>query len=438
MLLKKLMLSKIFSNIGWLLIDKVIRLFLGVIISILLSRYLGPGEFGILNYSLAYIMLFSSIAGMGIQGIVVRDLIQFPNLNNTTLGTSFVITLLSGLLSYLLVILSLILFKDEQKHVNVMIYIIGSLLLFKFADVVQFFFESKVESKYVVWIQNSVFIFFSICKAVMIFLKMSLISFAWVTALEYLVSTILMIFVFNYRGIKIVSLQFDCFRAKEILKEAMPLMLSSIAIVVYMKSDQIILGQLLDSKAVGIYSAAVRISELWYFVPVIITSSVFPNILRAKHENIKIYYEKLQNLFSILVLISLVVAIPMTFISTSLITFLYGNEYSLAGQVLSVHIWAGVFVSLGQSSYYWYLAENKLNLALQRTFLGAISNLILNFVLIPRYGVIGSAYACLIAQMLSGFIFDLFHKSTRELFLLKVNSFQVLRNWKLIKSVLAP
>ncbi len=436
---KGLVFSKIYSNIGWLLVDKLIRLLLGVLLSVWLSRYLGPDEFGLFNYSLTYIMLFSSIAGMGLQGVVVRDLIKFPDRRNGIIGTSLVITLVTGGLSYLLAILSIFFWGDkEQQAVNGLIYIIGTLLLFKAADIVQFYFESRVESKYVVWIQNGVFVFFAIIKSIMILMKQPLISFAWITATEYLLTAFFLIFVFNFKGIRIRSLVFEWTLAKQMVREATPLMLSSIAIVVYMKSDQIILGQLLDSKAVGVYSAAVRISELWYFVPIIITSSVFPNILQAKKANLKLYYSKLQGLFTLLVLISLLVALPMTFISSPLINLLYGEDYLLAGDVLSIHIWAGVFVALGQSSYYWYLAENKGNLALQRTLLGAIVNVILNLILIPRLGVIGAAYSSLIAQMLSGLIFDFIHPSTRALFVLKMKSlfpFRYVGLWNIVRSM---
>lgn len=182
------------------------------------------------------------------------------------------------------------------------------------------------------------------------------------------------------------------------------------------------LGQMVGDEAVGIYSAAVRISEVWYFVPAVIVASVFPAILESKKRNKKQYYRRLQCLYDLVVWISISIALPMTFLSAPIVALLFGDTYIAAGAVLAVHIWASIFVFLGVASGQWFLAENRQVLSLQRTVLGSIVNVILNIVLIPGYGALGAAWATVVAQFFAALLFDLIQKETRLMFVMKLRS----------------
>jgi PST family polysaccharide transporter len=195
------------------------------------------------------------------------------------------------------------------------------------------------------------------------------------------------------------------------------------AIMIYMKIDQIMLGQMLGDDAVGIYSAAVRVSEVWYFIPMMILASVFPSVLEAKKHDQTHYIQRLQLLYNLMVWLSVAIAIPMTFLSTPIIIALFGQAYAQSGQVLAIHIWASVFVFLGVASSQWFIAENRQILSFQRTALGAVINIGLNFVLIPKFGVVGAAYATVFSQAYVCLLFDLFQKETRPMFVMKLRSF---------------
>jgi PST family polysaccharide transporter len=193
-----------------------------------------------------------------------------------------------------------------------------------------------------------------------------------------------------------------------------------------MKIDQIMLGQLIGDEAVGIYSAAVRISEVWYFVPMAIVVSVFPAILEAKKRSEKLYYDRLQRLYDVMVWLAIAVALPMSFLSTTIITLLFGDAYKQAGTILSIHIWAAIFVFLGVASGKWFLAENRQILSLQRTVFGAIANVILNLVLISQFGTIGAAIATVLAQLSAALFYDLMQKETRHMFIMKLNTINII------------
>jgi PST family polysaccharide transporter len=182
------------------------------------------------------------------------------------------------------------------------------------------------------------------------------------------------------------------------------------------------LGQILDDRAVGIYSAAVRISEVWYFIPMAIAASVFPAIIEAKKKSEEFYCQRLQKLYDLMVLVAVSIALPMTFLSGWIVTLLFGQAYAASGIVLAIHIWAGVFVFLGVASGKWFLVENLQKLAFYRTFWGMVINILLNVLLIPKYGVVGAAIATVISYSIAALWFDAFNKDTRAMFIMKIRS----------------
>ena len=179
---------------------------------------------------------------------------------------------------------------------------------------------------------------------------------------------------------------------------------------------------MLNNESVGIYSAAVNLSEAWYFIPMAISTSVFPAIINAKKLSDKHYYKRLQNLYDLMVLLAVAIALPTTFFSSWIVGGFYGDKYLRASGALSIHIWSGVFVFLGVASGKWLLAENLLKISFYRTFLGASGNVILNLILIPIFQLNGAAVATLIANFLAAYFFDAVNLKTRRTFVMKTKS----------------
>ena len=422
-------LLKIVDNIGWLFFDKILRMGVGLLIGVWIARYLGPEQFGLLNFTAALIGLFGALAAMGLQGIVVRDIVQNPACREDTLGSAAVLQLLGGAAAYTLLLATVFYLRPQDVLSQLVAAILGAVVLLKAFEVAGYWFESQVQSKYTVWVQNAAFLIFAGIKAVLILTGASLISFVWAMLAEAFVVALAMTLALNRFGPPLSSLRISYRRCCALLKAGWPLMLSSIAVMIYMKIDQIMIGQMLGNDAVGIYSAAARISEIWYFIATAVAASVLPAILEAKKNNEAQYRQRLQALFDLMTWIAIIVALPVTFFATPLVTMLFGADYSEAGGVLAIHVWATVFVFLGVAGGNWFLAENQQLISLQRTALGAAVNVLLNIVLIPMLGVVGAAWATLISYAVAAMLSDAMQHATRDMFMMKLKSFSLLSSF---------
>ena len=416
-------LVKIVDNMGWLFFDKVLRMGVGLLVGMWFARYLGPEQFGLFSFALAFVGMFGIVAGLGLQTIVVRDIVRDPACKEETLGTAALLQLLGGLLAYGCVLGSIFWLRPADTLAQLLVAILSSIMLFRFSDVALYWFESQVLSKYIVWVQNGGFLIFAMIKVVLILNYAPLLAFAWATAAEALIVAVLMFLMLGLRGPKLQQLHFSLLRAKILLADSWPLLISGMAIMVYMKIDQIMLGQMLGHVDVGIYSAALRISEVWYFIPTMIVASVFPAILEAKKRDEKQYVQRLQHLYDLMVWLSVAIALPMTFLSTPIVVALFGSAYAESGPILAIHIWASVFVFLGVASSQWFVAENRQILSFQRAVLGVVINVVLNYLLIPKFGALGAAYATVLTQASVCLMYDLLQKETRPMFVMKLNSF---------------
>jgi O-antigen/teichoic acid export membrane protein len=287
------------------------------------------------------------------------------------------------------------------------------------------YFQAKVLSKYVVYANIISLFISSIVKIVLILNDAPLIAFAWATLFDSVVLALGFIYYYikNNSTFKIQNLKFSKATAVALLKDSWPLILSGIVISIYMKIDQVMIQEMIGSEAVGQYAAATRLSEAWYFIPMVVASSLFPAIINAKKQSEELYYARLQKLYDLMVWMAIAIALPMTFLSDWLINLLYGEQYSQAGTVLMIHIWTGVFVFLGVAFGKFLTTQNWTKKSFYRTLLGAILNIILNFILIPKYGINGAAIATLLGQFIANYVYDIFDRDLHNQLKMKTISF---------------
>lgn len=418
------------ANTFWLLIDKLLRLIVSVFIGVWLAKYLGPSKFGVLSYVQSFVMLLAPIASFGLDNILIRDLVKSNKNKEVLLFTCFLLKVLGSLVLFgLLFLIPKIVSND--LYVNCLISILGVGYLFQSFNVIEFYFQSKVDSKHIVFVKIIVLLLSGIIKVSLILNEAPLDYFIYLLVFDFVFLAIGYLYVgFSKGGIEFGFLKFNKNLAKKIFKESWPLILTSIVIAIYMRIDQIMIKELLGDIANGEYAAAVKLSEAWYFIPTIIASSLFPAIVNAKIRDEKLYESRLKKLYNLMVIMALSIAIPMTFLSEFIILNLYGQEYSNAVSVLKIHIWSGVFVFIGVVYGKFLVNENLTKKALYRTIFGVVINILLNLVLIPFYGINGAAMATLFAQFGANFLYDFFDKDLQSHLKLKVNSLFLINIFK--------
>jgi polysaccharide transporter, PST family len=394
----------------------------GVFITLYIARYLGTSKFGTLNYATAFVAMFFPITTLGLDGATIRYLVNNTYPKNQVLCTVFWLKLLGGLVALFICVGGIYLFRPNDSITISLVAILASVGVIQAFNTIDIWFQSQVQSKYTVIAKNTAFILASALNIILIRGNFPLTTFAVATLVEAVLGAFGLIIFFSFQGHTIKLSQWSTSLAKKLLLESWPLILSGLSVMLYMKIDQLMLGEMIGDKAVGIYSAAARISEAWYFIPMAISSSTAPSIFAAKKTSEELYYAKIKKLIRSMTFISIIVTIPMTVSAGFLMSTLFGSEYAESGSILAVHIWASIFVFMGVATSTWFIAEGLNALSLQRTLLGAITNIILNFILIPHYQGMGAAIATVISYAVSGFLANVLNVKTRGIFMLQLKS----------------
>ena len=390
-------LQNVMSNTGWLLADKIIRMGVGLFVGVWVARYLGPELFGLFSFAGAFVGLFSAFSTLGLDGIVVRDIVRDRSVKEATLGTCFALKLIGGVATFLIVLGGIALVRPGDSLAYWLVGIIAAGMIFQAFDAIDLWFQSQVQSKYSVYAKNFAFLTVSIVKIFLILSKASLIAFAWAGFSEVIIGSAGIVLAYRKTGHNPTNWRITLVRAKSLLKDSWPLLLSGIAVMIYMRVDQIMLDMMAGDREVGVYSAAVRIVEVWYFIPMVFVSSVFPSIVEAKAMSEDLFYNRLQKLYNFMALIGYFIALPVTFLAEWIIELLFGFPYSKAGPMLAVLIWSLMFTNLGVARSAFLTTMNWTKVHLFTVSLGCVINVCLNFLLIPRYGGMGAAIASCVA-----------------------------------------
>ena len=417
---------KIIGNIGRLFAERFISMIISFVVGIYVIRYLGSENFGLLSYSMSLVTLFGSFATFGLKGIVVRNIVREEFAVNRILGTVLLLRIIGAAIAVLTIIVA-IFYLEQQPQIRFLTIIISFQIFFvAITNTLELWFESQVLDGKAGIVRVAQIVFNSVARLILIWQQLPLIAFAWTILAGWLVKTVGMFWLYLRQGQTVRGWQLDLDRGKRMLSDSWPLMFSVIAVALYMKIDQVMLGNMAGAKAVGNYAAAVKFSEVWNFIPLAICSSVFPAIIRAKRKSKAEYYRQFQQLFDLVYWMALLIAIAMSFLATPIITISLGAEYIEASTILKLHVWSGIFVFLSIARSKWLIEENMTRFSLASTSLGAITNILLNLALIPVYEGKGAAIATLISYCISNYISSLVYPPTFKI------------GWMQTKSLLSP
>lgn len=413
---------RVLSNTWWLFADRVLRMAFGLTVGIWVARYLGPQQFGLLNYVTAVVALFASVVPLGLDTIVVRELVQHGAALGDILGTTFLMRMIAGITVGGAAIIFVVATPKGTGQLVMLTAILSITVLTRAADVFDLSFQSRMQSKLTVTAKNAGTIVGNVGRIFLIVRAGSLTAFCWVAAFEAALCAVGLAVAYILNGNSLRTWKFKGSLAVRLLKESWPLILSGMAIMLYMRIDLVMLRFMVGDTATGIYAAACRVSEMCYFIPIAITTSVSPVIIGLRKTSKELYLRRLEQLFTLLALLSIAFSLFMTFAAKWVVGVLYGSGFHLAGPILAVHIWASVFVFLGVAQSPWDVSESAVSYSLYRTIAGALINIAMNVVLIPRMAGMGAAIATLVSYAVSGFFANALFAKTRPVFMLQMKA----------------
>ncbi|MGL4447930.1 MAG: flippase [Shewanella sp.] len=426
--------SSVFKNTIWMLLEKGSRLIIGVLVSSLMARNLGPDGFGQLNYYISLLTIASVLSSLGLNRIIVREVAEHLEDKlccNSTVVTAFYLRLTASLFLWLMASVFSLLFLPESIHFVVIIFF--SLFFISF-DVFDFYAQGTSDFKVISLCRLTTFLITSLLKIAIVLLDGGLIAFVWLVMIEYfLVAIFFYVFFIRRHHISIAPAQAKIQQGAELAMESWPEIIAGFGAILFMRLDQIFLQWLSGDASVGIYSAATRITEAWYFLPSAIIATTFPKLVSLRNLSYERYFEGIRALMSFLIILSVAVALFFSLTADWIVALLFGSTYAESANVIVLHTWGGIFLCMGIASGSWLVAERKLKLNLQRNLFGLAVSAVANWMLIPLYGVTGSACATVAGLAAAFYFFDLLHPQLRPMFWLKSRAFLPIHLYQFVR-----
>ena len=413
---------KYFKNTSWLFAEKILRMVVGLLVGVWVARYLGPEKFGLLSFAHSFVGLFTIFATLGLDEVVVRELVKDESRRDSLVGTTFWLKLFGAFL-VLLVLAFAINFTSNDVDTHILVFIIASATIFQSFNIVDFYFQSKILGKFVAY-ANFISLFIStIVKIALILSHASLLAFAWVVLFDSFVLACGFIYFFlKHSTFRIRYLIFHKSTAIDLLKDSWPLIFSGGVLMIQARIDQVMIKEMLGSLEVGYYSVAMRLIEAVAFIPMLLKSSLYPSIQSAKNQSKALYQDRLLNFYRLNFLLFLVLAIPIFIFAEPIIVLLFGIEYQPAGVLLALLSIRLFFANMGVARGTYIVTENLMKFSMLTMILGTIVNIYLNYILIPYYGARGAIVATIVSFFITIYLVDIFYSKTRHNVILQVKS----------------
>jgi PST family polysaccharide transporter len=417
------MLGRLLGNGVWRLGDSVFRMGAAVFVNAYVARYLSPTGFGLLSFAAAVATLVTAIAQFGMQNIVVRELVRRPLARARILGSALVLRLVAGAASMLLAVGASELVRPGDHHADLIVLIVAAIALPRAWDIIDYDYQSRIEARPVVIARNVSFVAFALLRPLLVLMHAPLEAFALALTGEGVLATILLLRRWRADGLIVGVDAASLAEVRNLAATSWPLVIAGLSMIVYMRIDQIMLASMMGDAGVGLFSAAVKISEALYFIPTAAMATVAPALTAAHGRSRADHERQTLHVMRILVWIALAVALILACFSRLIILKLYGPAYAPAAAVLSIHAWIGVLMSINAVGNQWLVNEGYFHYNMYQTLAGALANIALNLLLIPRYGIVGAALASCAGQFVSVMLMTAVMPKTRPLFRLQLAAF---------------
>ncbi|MCG8702369.1 MAG: flippase [Bacteroidales bacterium] len=408
-------------NTIWLVSEKITGMLLGFFVGVWVARYLGPAKLGMLDYVFALTALLTPLSALGLSSILSRDIVRDPKTTNILLNTCLGLRILGGCAVSVIILSYLILKKNDPIYVYIAIFSLTELLT-KSGEVFEDYFRAVIKTKYIFISRLIGYILSSVLKVIFILMGFSIVYFAGARMSFMLFTLIPLYFFITNNKAKIAIKYFQFQKAIELLKESWPLIFSGIFALIYLQIDKIMIEGMLNNYELGQYSVAVKLSGLWFFIPLNIRASILPAFVNAKKTDEKLYYNRLNQVFGLMALLSYIIIVPFAFFSESIVSFIYGTQFAPAGKVLAIHIFSLLFFFQGIGRGLWTTNESHFKFDLFSNVVAGLLNVAGNFILLPKIGIMGAAYSTLLSYSFTYIFANLFFKPARKIFVMQLKA----------------
>lgn len=413
--------SKEAKNASWVICGKLAQMMLSLFVGILTARYLGPSNYGTISYANSYIAFFTSLCTLGINSVIIKDFVENPQEQGVAIGTTLIMRFVSSFFSAIMIFCIVSVVDHDESTTIVVTALCSMALMFQVLDTFNYWFQSRYESKITSIATFVAYTATALYRLVLLALHKDVRWFAFATSVDYIILGALLFFVYKkYNGPK---LSVSPKKGKSLLVQSYHYILSGMMVAIYGQTDKFMLKHMLDETSVGYYSTATSINLMWVFILQAIIDSLYPTIMRLYGEDREQFNRKNRQLYSIVIYVSMAVAICFMLFAPLIIKILYGNAYMPAVGPLRIITWYTIFSYLGVARNAWIVCENKQKYLKYMYFSAAFINIGLNYLFIPTFGASGAALASLITQICTSFILPCFWKEMRQNVKLMLDAF---------------
>lgn len=404
--MKKISEINVIKNASWVIISKIFQAILQLLILMLVARYLGPADFGIISYAISLVVFVTPLAFLGLNNTLVHEIISNSENEGSVLGTSIILSVISSFFCGVLVFLFVLYSNSGEIKVLIVCALYSLVLIFQALELFKYWFQARLLSKYTSIISLLAYIIVAAYNAWLIVMEKNIYWFSVSNVLVFMMISIsLLVFYFRLGGER---LSFSIKVARGLWLKAKHFILPSVMVAIYAQSDRVMIQQIIGDEGVGLYSAALSAASMASFLFVAIIDSFRPLIFNY-YEKSKLKFEYyLKKIYSIVIYLSLCQAVLISFFSESIINILFGEAFLSADDTLVIICWYIMFSFLGSVRNIWILSNGLEKYLFMINLIGALFNVILNFILIPLYGIEGAAIASLITQIITNFIITYF------------------------------
>lgn len=417
--IKHLINNKVFKNASWIIFCKIVQAVLNLVVTMLSARYLGPSGYGLINYAASVIAFAAPIMQLGLNSILVQEIVNTPEKEGEILGTSLLMSFCTSFLTIGGVVAFVAIANHGERETIIVCALYSILLIFQSLELVQYWFQAKLKSKYPAIVMLVAYVIVSAYKITLLVTGKNIYWFAISQAIDYLIISVLLFVVYRNLGTQKLAVSWE--RAKRLFSKSRYYIVSSLMVTIFAQTDRIMLKLMVDDAATGYYSAAVSCAGMTGFIFSAIIDSARPSIFESKKNNQEIFERNVTRLYSVIIYFALFQCIFITLLAEPIIHILYGNEYEPSVNALRLIIWYTTFSYMGAVRNIWILAEDQQRILWVLNLSGALLNVILNYILIPIWGIMGASFASLMTQIFTNVIMGFIIRSIRQ------NNFLMLR-----------